>query len=81
MQENGFIQLVIIFLLLIVIISLLGVSLSSLIQNETLKENFGIVGGWVEWVWNNILKGPAQALWNIFITYILSLFKNFPGGV
>ena len=43
-NQKGFLQLIVILVLLVVILSLLGVSLSTLFENKTLQENFSFVG-------------------------------------
>jgi hypothetical protein len=57
-QENGFIQIIIIIALLLVILSLLGVSLSALFDNKLIQDNFGFVGKWIITAWNNYLSEP-----------------------
>lgn len=53
MQKQGFIQLLIIIVLTIVIVSLLGVSLGDLFDNQTLKNNFSFAYKWVKYGWDN----------------------------
>lgn len=60
------IRLVIIFVLIIIILSLLGVSLDALINNKTLHENFTYVWRGVVWLWQNYLLGYIQVLWETF---------------
>jgi hypothetical protein len=60
-QKNaGFIQLIIIIILSIVILSLLGVSIGSLINNKTLHENFSFLWNFLVWIWQTY-AGPV---WN-----------------
>jgi len=68
--RDGFIQLIVILVLFIVILSLLGVSLSSVSQNEIVRDNFGFIRDWAVFIWNNYLKTPSLFVWNFFITYI-----------
>lgn len=63
-QKRGFVQLIIILALIVVIVSLLGVSLRTLFDNTTLQDNFGFVGEWVSSVWHNYLAAPFVYAWN-----------------
>lgn len=69
-HNQGFIQIIIILTLLIIILSLLGVSLGVLFQNPILKDNFGFIGNKVIYVWNNYLKTPFLYFYEIFIELI-----------
>ena len=62
---SGIIQLAVIIILAVVVLSLLGVSLSSLINNQTLTENFIFLWGWVKWVWINYASALFWKLWDI----------------
>ncbi|MDP2676614.1 MAG: hypothetical protein Q8O83_02940 [bacterium] len=75
-MEKGIIQIVIIFILFIIVLSLLGVSLSSLTQNETLRNNFSFVWHWSSIVWNNYLKAPAEKAWGFFIQFVFNPVKE-----
>jgi len=63
--DQGFIQLIIIIVLSVVILSLLGVSISSFINNTTLRENFSLVWHGVIWVWQNYIAPYLQPVWGI----------------
>jgi len=68
--SSGFIQLIIIIILSVIILSLLGVSISSLLNNKTLRENFATLWDWTMWVWNNFLKEYTIATWRFIKTKI-----------
>lgn len=72
MQNRGFIQIIIIMLLLVIILSLLGVSLSSLFSNPILHENFGFLGDWISTIWTKYLAGPFKLLWDMLINLVKS---------
>jgi len=59
--KKGIIQLAIIIILSVVILSLLGVSISSLFNNKTLRENLGTLWEGIRWLWNTY----AGTLWEI----------------
>lgn len=80
-MKGGFIQIILIFILFIVILSLLGVSLSSLFNNQTLRDNFSFLWNWTGIVWNHYLKGPAEYAWNLFVTFIFEPIKEKIGNV
>jgi len=53
--KGGFVQLLIILVLIVIILSLLGVSISSVINNKTLQENFAFL-------WNTVMR-----LWQMYV--------------
>lgn len=61
---GGFVQLIIILVLSVIILSLLGVSISSLLNNKTLKENFIYLWDGLVWLWNSYLVDVARDLWS-----------------
>ncbi|MEK7643251.1 MAG: hypothetical protein AAB372_02280 [Patescibacteria group bacterium] len=67
-MERGFVQLIVIILLAIVILSLLGVQLSKLTDNPTLRDNLSFVWRWLIWIWEKI--GPAT------VTNIKNAFQS-----
>ena len=69
-KNGGFVQLIIIIILSVVILSLLGVSISSLINNKTLRENFELLVKGVRWLWDNYLYAQVKIAWQ----YIQALF-------
>lgn len=75
-KKNGFIHIIIIFVMAIIIISLLGVDLNNLIKNQNLKNNFKIVWDAIKDVWNKYLINPSQIVWNFFIIYIWTPVKE-----
>lgn len=83
-MKKGFIQIVIILVLLVVILSLLGVSLSALFSNPFIKENFSFIKDWCLWLWNNYLQAPAQYIYNLFINIVwnpvLEILRGIIGG-
>ena len=64
-NDQGFVQLIIIIVLSIVILSLLGVSISSFINNTTLRENFSLFWHGIVWVWQNYIAPYLQPVWGI----------------
>lgn len=71
-MDRGFIQLIIILLLSLIIISMLGVSVSSLINNKTLRENFSLLWQALVWLWQNYLLAQAQAVWQFLRARVMS---------
>lgn len=80
-DNQGFVQIIIIIALLVVILSLLGVSLSSLFSNPLLKENFGFIGVWLSNIWDNYLAASAHYLWNILKEVIWAPFVETMRGL
>ncbi|MBI4114915.1 MAG: hypothetical protein HY445_03675 [Candidatus Niyogibacteria bacterium] len=75
-MQKGIIQIIIILLLFVVILSLLGVSLTSIMNNQTLRDNFQFIWKWALVIWNNVLKTPVEYVWNIFLTFIFEPLKE-----
>lgn len=71
-MDRGFIQLITILLLSLIIISMLGVSVSSLINNKTLRENFSLLWQALVWLWQNYLLAQAQAVWQFLRARVMS---------
>ena len=69
-KRGGFIQLIIIVILSVVVLSLLGVSISSLINNKTLRENFALLIKGSRWLWDNYLFAQIKIAWQ----YMRTLF-------
>ena len=72
-KNRGFIQLIVIFLLLVVILSLLGVSLSALFQNKTLQENFSFIGNAIKAVLNSWAGKTVGVMWD----FVANFFRDF----
>lgn len=51
-MKSGFIQLIVILILMLVIASLLGADISSLYKNKTLRTNFSAVWRGIERIWD-----------------------------
>ena len=62
-MNKGIIQLIIIFILSVIILSLLGVSLRALFTDQTLKENFMFVWDFVLHAWGTYVSPYLQTLW------------------
>ena len=79
-NKSGFIQLIVILALVVIILSLLGVSLSALFQNPVLKENFSFIGDALGAIWSSWLGRTAFAAWdfawNFFTDLVWQPFLN-----
>ena len=79
-NNRGFIQLIVILVLVVMILSLLGVSLSVLFQNPTLKENFSFIGDALSALWSSWFGRTAGVVWdfawNFFTDLIWQPFLN-----
>lgn len=82
--KQGFIQIIIIAVLLVIILSLLGVSLSALFSNPVLKDNFGFLGKWMAVLWGGYLSVPfsyVQTIWNTLVWQpFVETMKGFQQG-
>ena len=80
--QKGFIQLIVIFILIVIVLSLLGVSLRALFSNTTLHDNFGFVGEWARWFWNSYLGAPFRLIFSNLLKPIWDRFLHaLQGGV
>ncbi|MEK7084974.1 MAG: hypothetical protein AAB904_00430 [Patescibacteria group bacterium] len=66
-NQQGIIQTIVIFILVIIILSLVGIRLSDVFKNETLKENFAFVSKGFIYAWDQWLKEPALMVWRWLI--------------
>jgi hypothetical protein len=73
-MNQGFIRFIIVLIIFIIVLSLLGVNLSSVFQNPLVRENFSFLYDAGSFIWETYLKKPATFLWDIFITYLWSSF-------
>ena len=73
-MERGFFQLIVIFLLIVVILSLLGVSLSNLTGNPILQDNLSFLWNWTIFVWDRILEKPAKFAWRVWVDLLWEPF-------
>ncbi|KKU53149.1 MAG: hypothetical protein A3F26_02400 [Candidatus Ryanbacteria bacterium RIFCSPHIGHO2_12_FULL_47_12b] len=67
-KSSGFIQLIVIIILFVVILSLLGVSISSLINDKTLQENFLFLWSGIVWFWNTYAHTFFVFLWHTVVS-------------
>lgn len=74
-NNGGLIHIILLILVIIIILSYLGISIKSIIEGKTFKENFDYVWDKVAYIWNNYMERPVKYLWNVFID-ILSKLKN-----
>ena len=72
-NNRGFIQLIVILALVVVILSLLGVSLSNLFQNPTLKDNFSFIGNALNNLWSSWFGQTVGVVWN----FVWGFFRDF----
>lgn len=69
-NQQGIIQTIIIFILVIIILSLVGIRLSDVFKNETLKENFAFVSKGFIYAWDHWLGEPVRTLWRWIIDLV-----------
>lgn len=67
---SGFIQLIVILILMLVVASLLGADLSSLYKNETLRTNVLVVWQGIENVWDRYVLPYGGALGSFLMKQI-----------
>ena len=60
------IRILIAIILIVIILSLLGINVASLVNNKTLRENSAAVWSWTKTIWSNYLQEPTKQI-SIFI--------------
>ncbi len=74
-NQAGLIKFIILLIIAISILSALGVSIRSIVQGETLQDNFKYVWAKIDYTWDKYLARPAKYLWNdIFIGLLWDSF-------
>lgn len=68
--------MLVILALVVIILSLLGVSLSALFQNKVLRENFSFIGNIFDAIWNSWLGRIVNVVWN----FAYNFFTDFIWG-
>lgn len=76
MAKNGFIQLIVILVLMLVVASLLGADLSSLYKNKTLRTNFSIAWQGIEKIWDKYVLPYGGALGSFLMEQVGDRFKK-----
>ncbi len=77
-MNNGFIQFIIILVLLLVIVSLMGVRLLDVVNNKIVKDNFSFAWNFSNWMWDNYLHNPVKIAWQLWVDI---LWKPFVGAM
>lgn len=75
-MKQGFIQLIVILVLMLVIASLLGADLSSLYKNKILRANFSIAWQGIEKIWDRYVLPYGGALGSFLMEQIGELKKE-----
>lgn len=75
-MQKGFVQLLIILALLIIVISLLGISLSDVAQNPQVKGNFSFVYSASQWLWDNYLHDPVNIAFRVWVDVLWKPFVS-----
>lgn len=76
-KSGGFIQLIVIFALLIVIVSLLGINLQQdVADNPEVQGNFSYVLNTSKWLWNNYLHDPVRIAFQVWVDVLWKPFVS-----
>lgn len=70
MMNKGFIQLLVIIVLFVVILSLFGVSFTSLFNDKTTRENFAFLFNNTRSIWRTYLSSPARVVVALWVRYV-----------
>ncbi|MDA1334625.1 MAG: hypothetical protein O2794_01250 [bacterium] len=75
-QKGGVIQAFIIIALVVIILSLLGVSLGALFSDKTIRDNFVFIWNGIGYLWENY----AEGLWNFLRDNLFDPIKDKVSG-
>ena len=76
-EHNGFIKLIVLFVILILIISYFGIDLRAIVESPETQGNLGYVWGLVVTVWHGYLERPILYFWNnIFVDLLWESFVS-----
>lgn len=75
-MQKGFIQLIVILILMLVIASLLGADLSSLYKNKTLQTNFSVAWQGIAKIWDRYVLPYGGALGSFLMEQAGEFRKN-----
>lgn len=75
-SKQGFIQIIVILILMLVIASLLGADLSSLYKNKTLRTNFSYVWQWIGKAWDQYILPYGGALGSFLMEQVGEFRKD-----
>ena len=67
MSNKGFIEILLAVAVVVIILSLLGISLGSIFGNQLLKDNFGFIWDWIKFSWQWLMS---------FLVNILSFVRE-----
>ena len=62
MRNRGFIEILLAVVVVVIILSLLGISLGSIFGNQLLKDNFGFIWNWIVFSWQWLTSFLANIL-------------------
>jgi hypothetical protein len=70
-SNRGFIQFIILIIIVIAVLSYFGINIQNAFNSPTAQSNFGFVGNWVQYAWNNWLATPVTWVWDNVVVGIL----------
>lgn len=75
-MNKGFIQLIVILALIIIILSLYGVSLSNVFGNQLVRGNFAFIYNFSTWLWDNYLHDPVRIAFRVWVDVLWKPFVS-----
>lgn len=70
-NQGGFIKIIILIVVIILILGYFDISVRSIVEKESVRNNFAYVWNFVKGVWSKYLAGPASYFWNDFVVDLL----------
>ena len=70
-SQGGFVKTLILIIVIILILGYFDISVRSIVEKESIRNNFSYVWGHLTDFWNKHLAGPTDWFWNDFIIDLL----------
>ena len=74
--KQGFIQAIVIILIVVIILSMLGFDLQKIVASDMVQKNFSYLRDAALSLWNSYLGAPFRFLWENFKTLIAMVGKK-----
>ncbi|MBU4353388.1 hypothetical protein L6251_02190 [Candidatus Parcubacteria bacterium] len=75
-QQQGFIKIVFLIVLLIIILSYFNIDIRTFFESEIFKKNFNYVWNGIKDFWTDYLQRPAGFIWNFIKESASVLIKS-----
>ena len=70
-NQGGFIKTIVLIIVIILILGYFDISVRSIVEKESVRDNFSYVWNHLKSFWYKYLAGPADYFWNDFVVDLL----------